>query len=100
MLIRGEGVQKSQKSSDIKCEHSPDGGQHISGVASVTSLRGGGQKGVVAYEAHLAVKWPNAVLCKRMRSAIDKSEIDNDCMQKHNREIIFTLSILGLGLGK
>ena len=55
---------------------------------------------MVAYEAHLAVKWPNAVLCKRMRSAIDKSEIDNDCMQKHNREIIFTLSILGLGLGK
>ena len=38
------------------------------------------------YETHSAVKRPNAVLCKRMRSATDKSKINNGCMQKHKRE--------------
>ena len=39
-----------------------------------------------AYETHSAVKRPNAVLCKRMRSATDKSKINSGCMQKHTRE--------------
>ena len=54
-----------------------------------------------AYETHSAVKRPNAVRCKRMRNATDRSKINNGCMQKHTREggIIFTLSILGWGLG-
>ena len=40
----------------------------------------------IAYETHSAVKWPNAVFSKRMRSAIDKSKINNGWMQKHTRE--------------
>ena len=39
-----------------------------------------------SYETHSAVKRPNAVLCKRMRSATDKSKINSGCMQKHTRE--------------
>ena len=38
------------------------------------------------YETHSAVKRPNAVLCKRMRSATDKIKINSGCMQKHTRE--------------
>ena len=41
---------------------------------------------VKPYETYSAVKRSNAVLCKRMRSATDKSKIDNGCMQKHKRE--------------
>ena len=42
--------------------------------------------GQISYETHSAVKWSNAVLCKRMRSATDKSKINSGCMQKHARE--------------
>ena len=40
----------------------------------------------MAYETHSAVKRSNAVLCKRMLSATDKSKICSGCMQKHTRE--------------
>ena len=40
----------------------------------------------VSYETHSAVKRSNAVLCKRMRGATDKSRINSGCMQKHTRE--------------
>ena len=43
-------------------------------------------KSHITYETHSAVKRPNAVLCKRMRSATDKSKISSVCMQKHKRE--------------
>ena len=38
------------------------------------------------YETHSAVKRPNTVLCKRTRSATDKSKINSGCKQKHTRE--------------
>ena len=40
----------------------------------------------LAYETHSAVKRSNALLCKRMRSATDKSKIKYGCMQKYKRE--------------
>ena len=43
-------------------------------------------QGIESYETHSAVKRPNAVLCKRMRSATDESKSNNCCMQKHKRE--------------
>ena len=41
---------------------------------------------VKSYETHSAVKRPNAIFSKRMRSATDKSKINSGCMQKHTRE--------------
>ena len=40
----------------------------------------------LAYETHSAVTRPNAVFSKRMRSATDRSKINNGWMQKHTRE--------------
>ena len=40
----------------------------------------------MSYDTHSAVKRPNAVFSKRMRSATDKSQINNGWMQKHTRE--------------
>ena len=39
-----------------------------------------------SYETHSAVKQPNAIWCKRMRSATEKSKIKTGCKQKHTRE--------------
>ena len=41
---------------------------------------------VGSYESHSAVKRSNAILCTRMRSATDRSKINNGCTQKHKRE--------------
>ena len=40
----------------------------------------------IPYETHSAVKRSNAVLCKRMHSATEKSKTNSGCMQKHTRE--------------
>ena len=58
------------------------------------------ESSIRTYETHSAVKRPNAVLCKRMRSATDKRQIKNGNMQRHTKEeedciITFTVSILG-----
>ena len=42
--------------------------------------------GQLTYETHSTMKRSNAILCTRMRSATDRSKIDNGCMQKHTRE--------------
>ena len=38
------------------------------------------------YKTHSAVRRSNTAICKRMRSATDKSKISNGCIQKHKRE--------------
>ena len=59
--------------------------QTLGGIAVHPQILG------VPYETHSAVKRPNAFLCKDMRSATDKSKINNGCMQKHKREKEATL---------
>ena len=46
-----------------------------------------------AYETHSAVRRPNAVLCKRMRGATDKSKSYDGCMEKNKREKKAALSL-------
>ena len=48
----------------------------------------------ISYETHSVEKRPNAALCKRMRSATDKSKINSGCMRKHTREKKATLFLL------
>ena len=58
----------------------------------------------ITCETHSAVKRPNVILCKRMRSATDESKIINGCMQKHKGEkmaaIFFTVSIFRVRVGE